>query len=243
METKELIKQYLEAHRLAWSSSTLKSEASRLHSLRGWVKVDPALTFEQLSPKYKPYTVKTMFVRMAKLWDWAIQEEKLSAPNPYAKFLKTHRNLFKNAYKKERLDVTFEEARKLLESIRNDAARRKAEQMLTSGLRISEAFGGIQEDGTVIGKGNKSRPYFGRHYKDDEQKISAEQFRRHLRALGLKPHTLRKLFATKLVDSGMPLQDVMHIMGWSSLETARSYLQTKKDEVLANQIKGILNEA
>jgi integrase len=236
----QLIKRYIEAHRLAWSETTAKSEASRLSSIQGWIKEDPALAFETLSKKYKPYTLKTTFIRISKFLDWAIENGLYQGPNNYSKFLKTHRNKLKHAYEKEQLNVTFQEARTLLANIKSDEVRRKAEQMLTSGLRISEAFGGLQDDGTVKGKGSKVRPYFGRHSEDSTRSISKTQFRRELKKAGLKPHTLRKLFATQLVNSGMPLQDVMRVMGWSSVETAKSYLQCQKDDAIMNEVQRIV---
>jgi len=57
------------------------------------------------------------------------------------------------------------------------------------------------------------------------------------KGIGLTPHSLRKLFATKLVTSGMTLPDVCNVMGWSSMQTAMSYLQVSNETKLEDQIK------
>jgi len=145
--------------------------------------------------------------------------------------MKLNANLFKHAYTKEQLNVTFQEAAVLIASIENTDVREKAKRLLTGGLRYTESF--TEHEGQVIGKGSKPRKIFA---PEGVGSITFNQsyttFRRELKKLGLKPHTLRKLFANMLVEQGAGEMDLLKAMGWESIQTAASYLQAKRDEQL-----------
>ena len=64
--------------------------------------------------------------------------------------------------------------------------------------------------------------------------------RKELAKIGLKPHSLRKLLATKLSRSNMTYTDICAIFGWSSLATAQKYLQPLKEDQLKQKMKEIL---
>jgi integrase len=68
---------------------------------------------------------------------------------------------------------------------------------------------------------------------------AASTFRYHLNKVGLKPHTLRKLCASKLArQDKIKEQDLLKVFGWASMETASIYLQAKNNEELAALMEG-----
>jgi integrase len=91
----------------------------------------------------------------------------------------------------------------------------------------------------VRGKGGKERILFG----DGSafRNINLNTLRRELKKVGLKPHSLRKLFVTRLAKRGdLTDADLCEVMGWESYETARSYIQPDRADVLANKIAAAL---
>jgi integrase len=97
-----------------------------------------------------------------------------------------------------------------------------------------------KETSSVIGKGNKER--FTTFAFPEHLELPSEwQVRTALKKIGLKPHSLRKLLATKLSrNSDIKNQDILAIMGWSSLETANKYLQPLNEQQLKQKMKEIL---
>lgn len=213
---REHISMYLEFHSSAWASSTLKSESSRLRQIESYLDKTPEHLYEYLKTSKKPYTIKTTFIRVCDLEKW------IGKSNKFRIFMEKHERRFKHLYEKEECGVSYFEACKRIEAL-PDPSRSMAFALLTTGCRISEAY--TFRDGRVTGKGGKVRKVYGT-IKETEAKST---FTRKLKAVGLKPHTLRKLCATRLAEKGASPADLCKIFGWSSISTAYQYLQAKED--------------
>lgn len=216
---KRHIDSYLKAHESAWAPSTLKSERSRLTALSSLLHLSPGELFTELSKTKKPYTVKTIFIRVVNLEKWA------KLPPSYAGYMEAHERRFRSVYEKEDIKVTYLDALARIETLPT-ASRIMALAVLKCGCRISEAY--TFRDGRVTGKGSKTRKIYGKI----EGTVPQTTFRRHLKAVGLKPHTLRKLCATRLAEKGATAADLCKVFGWSSIETSYYYLQGKEDKKL-----------
>jgi integrase len=227
----KLVDEYIESKAFAWSKTTQASERSRLRSVVELIDLQPAAAFTELRKAKAPYTVKTTFIRLGDFYDFLLTNKNKSGLNLFKLFVREHAQLFKNAYEKERLNVDYQEAKARIERIADPGSRAKALELLASGVRYAESFTAI--DGFITGKGGKRRKMFlpaGMHPTEFKRSYSA--FRKDLARVGLKPHTLRKLAATRFVEMGAREADLMQLMGWSSIATAASYLQCQKDEQL-----------
>ncbi len=210
-----LVEAYINDHKTAWAESTLKSELARLRRLD--LSLPPEALFEKLQQQgKKPYTIKTTFIRVCALESWAKLEPR------FAQFMEKHGRRFKFVYEKEQVQVTYEEAEKRIMGLEG-RSREHALGLLRSGVRLTESYN--VRDGQVKGKGGKTRKIYGK-IKETEAKST---FTRKLKAVGLKPHTLRKLCATRLAEKGATPADLCKIFGWSSIETAYQYLMPGED--------------
>lgn len=221
------IDKYLESKRLAWSASTLRSEAARLNAWAPVLDGNPSALWAEMERRgTKAYSRVTTWTRVVQVIDWLIGAGALSAPagNAYKAWREENARLFKNAYVRRQPDVTFEEAEKRLNSLPADVARRGLE-ILYSGMRYAESC--THKDGRVIGKGGKAREVYVPAVKGPEYERAYTTFVRHLRGVGLKPHDLRKLALTRLVELGANEFELCHIAGWSSLAPALSYIKVK----------------
>ena len=240
---KELIEQYIEHKSLSWSPSTVRSERYRLRRLIGHDVQDPRALFLKLRMEMKLYSLKTLFVRAGEFYQWLMDSGHVEGnQNVFKTFLKENAGAFKGVYAKEKVSVTFKEAREAIHGISDAEVRARALRLLTTGMRYSEAD--TEESGYIRGKGSKERRLFGNHQGGDAAAFSKSYstFRRYLKDVGLKPHTLRKLFASELVHNGVDVSDLQTIMGWSSMQTASSYLQPRKDSELDKVVGGIVDE-
>lgn len=232
---KNLINEYLADHKNAWAESTIKSETARLNSIQELLGATPAEVHERLiTAGYKPYTIKTIFMRLVSIETWAMESGKLKTPN-FRLYMRKHRNKFKYAYQKEEVKLTYTQAKNRIMKL-PDPYRAMALGMLTTGLRLSEVY--KFNDGSVIGKGGKQRKVY------DTIKGTAPRgaFSRQLKAVGLKSHTLRKLCATRVAELGATPADLCKIFGWSSINTAYQYLQAKDDDRLQALIQKAAEE-
>ena len=125
------------------------------------------------------------------------------------------------------------EARRLVNTI-PEPSRTKAMELLNTGLRLHEYE--KVSDGEVVGKGGKRRAVFGRVSK---QSVREGRFRQDLARVGLTPHRLRKVFATHL-GRQVDVFDLCAVMGWSSVETARSYVGGSED--LAAKVAAVMED-
>jgi integrase len=230
---KDQVHAYIESKKLAWEATTIKSETARLIANLEGLEMGPDAYYAKLIQTKKPYTIKTTFIRIASFEKW------LNGQSAYQDFIDKNRKLFRNAYEKEKLEVTFEEALERIKKIDDKELREKALQLIGSGARWKESTT-LDGSGFVIAKGGRRRKLLNADSVRFEKSYS--HFLRRLKdETGLKPHSLRKLFATKLVDSGFTIQDLMMVMGWSSLQTAMSYLQTKKESELEKRIEKLVS--
>ena len=183
-----------------------------------------------------PYALKTLFIRLVDLESWAKRSWG------YKQFVNEHARLFKHAYTKERFDVSVTELTANISSIQDTYIRTLAEGLFRNGLRISELSAFDKANRLVTGKGGKRRNLLAANSLPDRYPSARElrELRSELKRCGLKPHTLRKGAATLLARAGMQSQDLLHVMGWSSLQTAASYLQPQQDDVLAKFANNVL---
>lgn len=236
----ELIDLYLMDRKKALAESTLKSRRSRLKALL--ISMDPDKLHTALEAKgTKPYTIKTTFIEIGNFYGWLMKKGHVQVgPNPFREFMKEHTRLFKNAYEPERIEFDFEEAKKRIDQIGRREIREKARQLLFSGMRWTESF--TLKSGAVKGKGGKYAPVFcPEGLQDIELSVGYHTFRRELAKVGLKPHTLRKMVATKLAREGASAADIKRYMRWSSINTANSYIQAVTDDKLQAWSEGIFN--
>ncbi len=236
---KQYVDQYLEAKSLSWSLSTQKSEAARLRKHSQFLELGPQAHFLKFKGKLGAYTLKTLFIRLSDFNQWLV-DQNLVKKNEYRAFMKSHERLFKHVYEKEKLSIDYHEAKKRIYAISDLRIREKAEQLLRSGARWSESKS-LDSDGMVTGKGGKKRKLF--NVEPIDFKLSYSTFIQRLKSeTGLKPHSLRKLLATELSNQGFSDADLMQVFGWSSMQTAASYTQSKREEVLATKLAAITSK-
>lgn len=227
---KTLIKQYIESKSLAWSPNTLRSEQHRLSAVADLLSLDAAEFYKSVNKLYKPYSVRTLMQRAAKFKEY-------HNDTSYSDFIHTNARLFKNVYTKKIVNFTFEEAKRRVNNIENMAAKEAAMLMLTTGMRVHEALK-YDGSGKVVGKGAKERVVFSSNTVS--QYITYSEVYRQLKAVGLKPHDLRKLAATELARAGFKEADLMAVMGWSNIQTASNYLQPMQQADMQIKIQGVL---
>lgn len=220
-----MIEKYIEAKKYAWSETTKRTVAAKLRSAHHLLDKTPEQVYEELSKRYAPYSVKQYLIIMGGYNEW------LKGNNQFGSFVKQNARLFKSAYKKRKVTLSYPEAVKAINSIQDNAVRGTCLFILHSGLRISEVY---KCSGSVVGKGNKRRQV----YVDTPKTLgSPSKVRRALARVGLKPHDLRKLCATRLAEKGADPATLCEVFGWSNISTAYNYLQPKKED----EIRELLN--
>lgn len=236
--TLEHIRSYVDSKRGAWAATTLRSESSRLSALLEELNMEPRMAYTKLAAKgLKPYSIKTAFVRMSSFYAWMQEEQGFQGKNLFAKFLREQAQLFKHVYKKERLQSDFLDAKNRISKIGSASVRQLAEEMLSSGVRVSECLNREVQSDCVVGKRGSSRRV-NINPSNNKAMATYSEVHRGLREVGLKPHTLRKLFATRLVERGFKLPELMEVMGWRSVQTAASYLQPISERELLAKVAG-----
>lgn len=234
---KKLIESYFEFKKYAWSPSTFKSERRRLLPLSPSLDGNPERLWKELQG-LAPYSRVTSWTRVCDFWSWMIEEGHKPGPNPYDKFRKQNRRLFKNAYRRKLPEISYQEAVERIQKITHPGARQTAMEILRNGLRANEAFS--SSGNGVVGKGGKWRPTFAPSQgKSRDYKLTYTILYRHLRAVGLKPHDLRKLAATEFHRRGMSEVDLCYVMGWESFATAKSYVAPKRDKELREIVNAV----
>lgn len=226
------IDSYLDYHQLAWAPATLRSARYTLTSY--WpLAASPEALWTALAP-LAPYTRQTVWIRLSHYQNWLVSTKGVicEEANSLSAFAKRNKRLFRGAYKPERLTITYEEAVKRLAALQPLDVRRTAQRMLFGAQRWSDKACG---DGIVVGKGSKVRQDYS---PGDLQGADApyQKVYRALKAVGLKPHTLRKLALNLLVERGATAADLMQVAGWASMATAVAYLQPKDDKRLKEML-------
>lgn len=219
---KHLIQMYLEDQKLAWSPSTLRSEAARLDKHHTLLALSPEQAWAALG-HLKPYTRVTTWTRFVKFIDWAIAAGHLAGPNLFSLFRIRNARLFKHTYTRKPAILGFEEAVTRISTLSNEAIKRRALQLLYSGLRYSELDKISQ--GSVVGKGGRIRNVFVPKIDGPEYTGTHHTFWRALTGIGLTPHMLRKIALTRLVELGADAFELCDLAGWASIQTALSYIK------------------
>lgn len=240
----ELRYAYLDYHDNVWSNTTYTAESSKTQTIVNAIQASGMSgtdLYTYLKDRdYGAYTIKALMQRAAAMYDFGRERGLVvSQINPFRDFLVRNAQVFRHAYKSERLTITFETAKERIESIEDDNMREFCLALLFSGLRIHEAYKVNHETSTVVGKGGKER-YVMFNYRGNPP--SEYAVRKALKEIGLKPHSLRKLLATRLARSHLTHTDIMTIMGWSNIETATKYFQPLNNEQLAAKLKEAIGE-
>lgn len=237
MFTDKNISAYLADHKDTWAESTIRSKQSLLKKMKKSVgNCSQQKAIDYIEANYKPYSQKTNLIHLSAFTDWLIREGKIKgAENGFAGRIRKASFKFKSAYEKRLPEITFKEAQEKINSITDSEVRRVANILLHTGLRISELWKVDHEQGTVMGKGSKRRSYIGDTF--DAPKVSVTWIRLKLAEVGLKPHDLRKVFATFLVENNYQIQEICSIMGWSSFDTAQFYLIVRAKDELKQRLK------
>lgn len=239
----ELIEAYIESKKESWSPSTMKSEGYRLRGITKEHLTDPAALYSYLKDerKLKPYPLKTAFVRVGELVDFAMQTGVLPEGRNLVKaYMSEHANKFKQAYRPKSVGITFEEAAARINKIEDQGIREKALELLFTGMRVSESKT-VTDDGIVEGKGGWHREVpLAKEMRARDFNRHRSTLYRHLKKIGLTPHMLRKLFATKLVEEGAREADLMKLMGWRSSAMAAVYVQAQREKELNEAIRRLV---
>lgn len=243
---KELIKAYIDDKRHAWSATTKRSEHARLNAIAAVLTLPPSKLWGRLS-HLNPYSRVTAWTRVCTFYDWLIENNHVDFPfNPYRAWRKVNAKQFKHVYRRKLPKIDYKEAKRRIENdILDREIRQKALELLSNGTRYSESNTTTSanqrwpdDSSTVIGKGGKERRVYGQKSQEAEAfQKSYSTVLRALKGIGLTPHMLRKIFATHLARSGFKEADLCHVMGWTSFETARSYIAPMEEDEIASKIK------
>lgn len=101
-----------------------------------------------------------------------------------------------------------------------------------NGLRFAESR--THKDGHVVGKGSKIRETI--HRDGPAVHASYSSVRQACKLLGVKPHDLRKAFATDLYRRGLREVEICAVMGWESFDTARAYVRPEEFDTIRRRI-------
>lgn len=237
--TNQQIAEYIQSQDLAWSKATIRSETARLRSIAPHLDGNPSTLWAALLARgTKPYSRLTAWTRVVRLVDWLIATGAYPAPNQYKEFRRANALQFKHVYVRRQPAQTFEQAEAIIQTLRPDV-RRRALEILYSGLRYQESA--THNAGRVVGKGGKERAVYVPDVTGPELTSGYATFWRHLAAVGLKPHDLRKLALTRLVELGANEFDLCAIAGWSSLAPALSYVKVSPAKItgLMSQLRKV----
>lgn len=210
---------YLRAKKNSWAASTRRSERHRMKVLLRAIEDSGDLgaegVFKALSHHLSPYSLNTYMVRYAAWQSWAGNTEP-------KRWMDENRNHFKYSYERKIPLIGLQKAKELIGKVKDEEVKKAALLILSTGMRTCElkTFDGS----TVVGKGSKRRKIF-----TDKKPISVEYSRLYweLKKVGLKPHDLRKIYATEVVKRGATQWELLDIMGWSNVQTATSYVGTE----------------
>lgn len=231
MDLKKYMNEYIESKEMAWAPTTLKSEGARLSAVAEALDGDPGhLWKHMLNTNMAPYSRVTTWVRVVHFWSY-LQSKGVVKSNPYKVFKDENARLFKNAYKHSKPEMTYEEAIKRIESLEDPAIKRRALEIIGSGARWSESES--HSGNSVVGKGSKERAIYVPKINGPDFIATYQTFRRSLATVGLKPHDLRKLFLSRLVEMGANEFELMEAAGWATLGPAKAYINVNKESLKA----------
>jgi integrase len=168
--------------------------------------------------------------------DWTITNGFASGPNAFKAWCGEHARLFKNSYNREITTMSLAEAQSKIAQIKDENTRKFASFMLLNGLRWVDAY--HAQEGYVLGKGGKRRRLYS---PPPPIRVSYASIYRALKAVGLKPHDLRKIFLNRALEKGAQIHEVKELAGWSSITTADSYVRAN-DGRLAQIVREVQND-
>ena len=247
---KASVEAYLEVASRGWSMSSQTSEAARLRKLVPLLEqygFNAESIYNELYKTMSAYTMRTIFVRLKRLYDFCVKMELLptgAANNPFEHYMTiVAPNKFKmaNVYKPKEVGSNYTTIKAKIKSLVDADIRASLLFLLQTGLRVSELYK-LQQD-TLIGnwyvkgKGGKLRSVM---FTPPEKIVSKWAMQKELIKLSLTFHSLRKLAATQLANSGLTANDLQIVFGWSSINTAQSYLQKTSDEKLKQKLNEVL---
>jgi hypothetical protein len=247
MEKQQIIDQveeYIKSKKHAWARTSLKNERYRLLFHGPRVLEDPKEVYEALKCRQTNHSIKTTFTRLGQFHEFLVETDAIPfvKKNPWKKFLQTNANLFKHAYQTERLKVSYKEALSRIETQMKGQYKFASLQLLKGGLRYCElrTFDGEK----VIGKGSKPRAVFLKgELKTFRYTGSYSALYTRLKAIELKPHTLRKLCATEFTrQPGVTDPDTMRVFGWNDIGTSAKYRQALHDSKLSEMLENVCDE-
>jgi integrase len=239
MNINQMIQMYLNDKQLAWAPSTLKTAEFHLMGYAVHISKNPNTLWKAMNA-LKPYSRVTVFARVCDFYQWLVENGHIEGPNPYKQFRKKNARQFKNTYQTNKPQLSYQEAFERINRIEDAPIREHARFVLQGGLRFTESRS--VKDGVITGKGGKTRECFTAAPHPGTNDIEYWTFRRALKAVGLKPHDLRKLFLNECVTKGADPFQLMEIAGWSNLNTAQSYIEanrTKLKELVSKVQEGL----
>lgn len=221
---KELIDPYIDDNP-QWDKGTKELVRKTLTKNCHLVDLEPASIFRELSARYGERTALTVSTHLRSYIDYLITEGLLKGPNELRIWSRKHLRKKHVTFKPEIPRMSFEEAQKLILTLKNQKYRLKALQLLHGGLRFSESLTYDPVTQSVKGKGRRVRcvplpeelrdvPFLKSDYRN---------FVRRLHEIGLKPHDLRKIRASQLALE-LDTVTLKNLFGWSSMMTAEHYV-------------------
>lgn len=237
-----LINRFLEARKTKWSASTLRTIPFRLKGVTMAHLQSPQKLYDYLSKErgLSRYTLNTTYINIADFAEFLVDEGELEVSR-LKKWKADNANLFKHAYTKKRVDISFAEALEKINQIDVADIRAKCLQLLATGMRYTESE--TLEDGQVVGKGGYVRtvPNANQFKADDFTKTYGAVYKQ-LKKVGLTPHMLRKICATEHAKDGASEADLMNIFGWRNSTMAHMYVQARRTEELAERLAKKMNK-
>jgi integrase len=193
--------------------------------VQGVLDGDARKLWDFIKNKQKGYSRCTTWVRVTGFWSYLNPHEE----NPYRQFKQENKRLFENQYFRRTTTETMKEAREKIDKIEDPAIRKKALELLLTGMRYAESF--TLQNGVIEGKGGLKREVNMPEIEGPEYKGSYRSFLNALDWVGLKPHTLRKIHLTECVNSGANIFELQVVAGWKNLESAKSYIAVSKSRI------------
>lgn len=235
MELNQMLQMYIKDNKDRLAKTTITNRQARLRKQIANIEAsgeDPSLFFDLVKGSMSAYSLKTVMLEISNWYKWAVREG-IKKDNPWSREVAKRAQYFKGAYKPKRLEMTYDEMVEKINKVSCDQVREASREILRTGVRISETR--TADSDKVTGKASKVRKFYGdsRKFKG----VSVHQIRRGLKEVGLTPHDLRKMFATRLARSGKFDEVTMcEVMGWESFDTAKSYLQPEKQSEIASKL-------